>query len=298
MQVYVAVAEAESFVKAARVLNMSPPAVTRAVAILEESLGVKLLNRTTRYVRVTDAGQRYFEDAKRILMEVDEIDELAAGINTTPRGHLVVTAPVIFGRMFVTPMIVRYLQQFSAVTVSAVFLDRIVNLLEEGIDVGVRIGQLPDSSMRAIKVGYVQRVLCASPDYLAQHGVPTNPEALAHHTLIAASSISPSNEWQFQLLQRKIVVKVQPRLVLTNNDDAIEAAVKGFGITRLLSYQVASQVAAGRLQVILSDYDVTRMPIHIVHRENRYASGKIRSFVDLLADSLRSQQVLYLTGSL
>ena len=166
MTVFVAVAEEEGFAAGARRLHLSPPAVTRAVASLETRLGVKLLNRTTRYVRTTEAGQRYLEDARRILAEVDAADEAAAGINAEPRGHLAVTAPVLFGRMFVMPGIVDYLKRYPDTEVSAMFLDRIVNLLEEGLDVGVRIGELPDSSMRALRVGSVRLVLCASPHYL------------------------------------------------------------------------------------------------------------------------------------
>ena len=293
MNVYVAVAEAQSFAGGARKLNMSPPAVTRAVAALEERLSVKLLTRTTRYVRTTDAGLRYLEDARRILMEVDEADEAAAGINATPRGHLTVTAPVLFGRMFVTPSIVEYLQAFPEVSISAIFLDRVVNLLEEGIDVGVRIGDLPDSTMRAIKVGYVRRILCASPTYLEQNGIPQGPEDLNQHTIISASSVSPQVEWQFEQQGQKIQIKIKPRLTMTNNDAAIEAAVQGFGITRLLSYQAAPYLASGQLKIILSDYECARTPIHIIHRENRLASAKVRSFIDMLSAYLRDHQALY-----
>ena len=180
MQVFVVVAEEEGFAAAARKLNQSAPAVTRAIAGLEEHLGVKLLDRTTRYVRATEAGQRFLEDARRILAEVEAAEEAAAGINATPRGLLTVTAPVMFGRRYVMPAIVEFLQQHPEVQVDAVFLDRTVNLLEEGIDVGVRIGELPDSSMRALRVGSIRRVLVATPAYLAERGTPSSPQALAH----------------------------------------------------------------------------------------------------------------------
>jgi len=170
MTVFVAVAEEQSFAGGARRLNMSPPAVTRAIVALEDRLGTKLLTRTTRYVRVTDAGQRYLEDARRIISEVDEADEAAAGINAEPRGQLAVTAPVLFGKLFVIPGIVDYLQRYPDMEVSAVFLDRIVNLLEEGFDVGIRIGELPDSSMKAIRVGSIRRVVCASPAVIHREG--------------------------------------------------------------------------------------------------------------------------------
>ncbi|MES1988975.1 MAG: LysR family transcriptional regulator, partial [Pseudomonadota bacterium] len=166
MAIFIAVAEEEGFAGAARLLNISPPAVTRAVAALEDHLGVKLFNRTTRFVRLTEAGQRYFEDARRIIAAADEADEAATGINAEPKGHLVVTAPVLFGRLYVMPGISDYLQRYKDTEVTALFLDRIVNLLEEGVDVGIRIGELPDSSYKALRAGQVRRVLCASPAYL------------------------------------------------------------------------------------------------------------------------------------
>jgi DNA-binding transcriptional LysR family regulator len=287
MTVFVAVAEEESFAGGARRLGMSPPAVTRAIAALEERLGVRLLNRTTRFVRTTEAGQRYLDGARRIIGEVDEADEAAAGINAEPRGHLAITAPVLFGKLFVLPVIVEFLQRYPAVDVSALFLDRVVNLLEEGLDVGVRIGELPDSSMKALRVGSVRRVMCASPGYLEKHGTPHSPAALSGHTIIAATGISPTSDWRFGQGFESSAVRVKPRLTVSGIDAAIEAVLLGFGITRLLSYQVASQLASGRLRIILSEYEPVPMPIHLLHREGRYASAKVRSFVDLIAVRLR-----------
>ncbi|GGC60408.1 LysR family transcriptional regulator [Undibacterium terreum] len=294
MSVFVAVAEEESFAGAARRLSMSPPAVTRAVSMLEERLGVKLLNRTTRYVRVTDSGIRYLESARRIISEADEADDAVAGVNAEPRGHLAITAPVLFGRMFVTPSIVNYLRAYPDMAVSAVFLDRLVNLLEEGMDIGVRIGELPDSSMRAIAVGHVRRVVCASPAYLAASGRPDTPQDLAEHTITVAAPVSPTIEWRFGDAKAAggTTVKVKPRLTVTNNDAAIEAALKGFGLTRLLSYQIAPYLASGQLVTVLDDYEPARLPIHILHREGRQAPAKVRSFVDLLADTLRADPAL------
>lgn len=292
MTVFVAVAEEESFAGGARRLSMSPPAVTRAVAALEERLGVKLLNRTTRFVRATEAGQRYLDDARRIIGEVDEADEAAAGINAEPRGHLAVTAPALFGKMFVLPGIVEYLRRHPAMEVSALFVDRVVNLLEEGLDVGVRIGELPDSSMKAIRVGSVRRVLCASPAYLERRGTPVDLTALPGHTLIAAAAVSPTLEWKFGRGPGSSSVRVNPRLTVNNNDAAIEAVLQGFGITRLLSYQVAAPVAAGQLRIILGEFEPASMPIHVLHREGRYASAKIRTFVDLIAARLREDSSL------
>jgi len=293
MEIFVAVAEEQSFAGGARRLNLSAPAVTRAVAALEERLGVKLLNRTTRYVRLTDAGQRYLEDARRIIQEANEADETAAGINAEPRGHLAVTAPVLFGRMFVMPGIVEYLQRFQTMEVSAIFLDRIVNMLEEGIDVGIRIGELPDSSLRAIKVGHVRQVLCASPGYLAARGIPQSPADLNHHSLIVAATGSWSAiEWKFLDGDKIMTHKIKPRLSVTGNDAAIAAAVQGLGITRVLSYQVAPFLASGQVQTVLSEYEPKRLPIHVLHREGRYASAKVRTFVDLIVERLRADRLL------
>lgn len=292
MNVFVAVAEEEGFAAGARRLRMSPPAVTRAVAALEERLGVKLLNRTTRYVRTTDAGQRYLEDARRILAEADAADEAAAGINAAPRGHLAVTAPVLFGRMFVMPGIVEYLGRYPGTEVSAVFLDRIVSMLEEGLDVGVRIGELPDSSMHALRVGSVRHVLCASPEHLQRHGMPQRLEDLLDHPIIASSAGSFALDWRFETSNGAYTPRITPRLTVTTNDAAIEAAVRGLGITRLLSYQVAPQLAAEELQIILSEYEPAPRPVHIVHREGRYASAKVRAFVDLMAARLRADSAL------
>jgi DNA-binding transcriptional LysR family regulator len=292
MTVFVAVAEEESFAGGARRLGMSPPAVTRAVAALEERIGVKLLNRTTRYVRVTEAGQRYLDDSRRIIAELDEADEAAAGINAKPRGHLAVTAPVLFGKLFVLPGIVEYLQCHPAMEVSALFLDRVVNLLEEGLDVGVRIGELPDSSMKAIRVGSVRRVMCASPGYLDMHGTPHTLAGLSGHTLIAASAVTPTQEWKFGKGAGQSSVRVKPRLTVNTNDAAVEAAAQGFGITRLLSYQVAAYLASGQLKIVLPELEPASMPVHVLHREGRYASAKIRSFVDLIAARIRVNPAL------
>jgi DNA-binding transcriptional LysR family regulator len=291
MSVFVAVADEEGFAAAARRLRMSPPAVTRAISALEKHLGVKLLNRTTRYVRTSDAGQRYLEDARRILAEVDSADEAAAGINAEPHGHLAVTAPALFGRKFITPGIVDYLQRYPNTEISATFLDRVVNLLEEGLDVGIRIGELPDSSMRALRVGSVRRVICASPEYLQQHGQPQTPDDLLQHTIIASSAINGSLDWRLNTAEGK-PIRIKPRLTVNTNDAALEAALEGFGVTRLLSYQVNQQLASGALVRILETYEPAAWPVHIIHREGRYASAKIRTFVDLMAERLRADSSL------
>jgi DNA-binding transcriptional LysR family regulator len=292
MAVYVAVAEAESFAGGARKLGLSPPAVTRAVAGLEKRLGVKLLTRTTRLVRTTDAGARYLENARRILAEADELDESAAGTNAAPRGQLAITAPVLFGRLYVMPIVVEYLRRFPDMALSALFLDRVVNLLEEGLDVGIRIGELPDSTMKAVGVGQVRRVTCASPQYLKAHGTPRAPAELARHTIVSASPVSPLADWRYYEGRKPVAVKLSPRLTVTNNESAIAAAVQGFGVTRLLSYQIAPHLASGQLKAVLTDYEPAPLPIHVLHREGRQASAKVRTFVDLLVATLRADPVL------
>lgn len=292
MTVFVAVAEEESFAGAARRLGMSPPAVTRAIASLEDRLGVKLLNRTTRYVRATDAGERYLDDARRVIAAADEADEAAVGINAEPRGHMTITAPVLFGRMYVMPGIVEYLRTYPDTTVSALFLDRVVNMLEEGVDVGIRIGELSDSSYRALRVGHVRRVICASPAYLKKNGIPQIPQDLKQHEVIVASSLSQSVEWRFVDQGEPVAVRIKPRLTVSSNDGAIEAAVQGLGVTRLMSYQVAPLLAAGKLKVVLSEFESPPVPVHIIHREGRHASTKMRAFIDLMAERLRADSSL------
>jgi len=292
LQVFVTVLEEQSFSGAARRLKMSPPAVTRAVAYLEEHLGVKLLNRTTRHVRATEAGTRYLSDARQILQSMDAADNAAQGINAEPKGLLGVTAPVFFGRMYVLPSITDYLQRYPKTQVDAVFLDRRVNLLEEGLDVGVRIGELPDSSMRALRIGQVRSVIVASPEYITAHGEPSRPDELNRHTLIASRAGDFSDSWHFRMDNREVLQRIDPALTVTTIDAAIEASIAGFGITRLLSYQVAEAVQAGQLKLLLEDFGPGTMPVHIIHREGRYASAKVRSFIDLLAHKLSDEAAL------
>ena len=291
MKVFVAVGELESFAAASRRLDISPAAVTRAVSALEQQLGVKLLLRTTRSVRLTEAGGRYLEDTRNILTSIHEANEAAAGINAMPKGDLAVTAPILFGKKYVMPCIVRYLQHYPEVDVSAYFLDRVVNMVEEGMDVAVRIGPLPDSGLKALRVGKVRRMLCASPDYLARHGVPQHPSDLPDHAVIGTTNLSPRAGWRFGLTDEPTLVRIKPRLSVTSNDGAIAAATAGLGIARLLSYQVADEVANGTLQVVLAEYEEAPWPIHVLHRESRYGSAKVRTFIDMLVQELRAHRL-------
>ena len=292
MNIYVCVAEEQSFSAAARRLNISPPAATRAIAALESHLGVKLLNRTTRHVSTTEAGEQYLSDVKRILGDVKMANNTVAGINAAPIGNLAITAPVMFGRMFIIPTIVEFLSRYPDTTIDAVFLDRVVNLLEEGLDIGIRIGDLPDSSMRALRVGSVRLVLCAATSYLDKHGIPNKPDELINHSIISSRAINATNEWRFEHSKNAKTVRLKPRMTVTSNSAAIEAAVSGFGITRVLSYQVAPLLASGYLKIILEDYEPKPRPIHIVHRENHLVTAKVRSFIDLIVKNLRSNSDL------
>ncbi|MFG6466222.1 LysR family transcriptional regulator [Roseateles sp. BYS87W] len=292
MAVFVAVVDGGSFASAARKLELSPPVVTRAVAELESRLGLRLLTRTTRHVRVTEAGARYADDCRRILADVQTAEEAAAGQHTAARGTLAVTAPVLFGQKYVMPVLVEYLQRCPDVDAQCLFLDRVVNLDEEGMDVAVRIGPLPDSSLQAIPVGRVRQVLIAAPGYLAEHGVPQSPADLRHHTLVSRGGVAPEVEWRFHDQSAEHVERLQPRIRTSSNDAALSAAVAGFGITRLLSYQVAEAVQRGDVQVLLDGYERPALPIHVVHREGRHATQKVRGFIDLAVERLRAHPAL------
>ncbi len=292
LTVFVAVAEEESFAAAARRLALSPPAVTRAVAALETHLGVKLLARTTRFVRATEVGMHYLAHARRILTELDEADDAATGMHGQPRGHLSVTAPALFGRMYVMPQVVAYLRRYPEMTVSTLLLDRLVNLIEEGMDVGIRIGELPDSGLHAIPVGNIRRVVCATPDYLAAHGTPQYPADLMQHTIIASNTLAAHLDWAFAEGKSTLSVRLHPRLSTSTNESAITAALSGFGIVRQMSYQIAPYLASGQLQALLTPYETAPLPIHVLHREGRQASARVRSFVDLLVANLRADERL------
>lgn len=292
MATFVAVVDSGGFASAARKLSLSPPVVTRAVAELEERLGLRLLTRTTRFVRVTEAGARYAEDCRRILAEVEEAETAAAGTLSTPRGTLTITAPVLFGQLYVTPILVSYLQQFPEVDAQCLFLDRVVNFVEEGIDVAVRIGELPDSSLQATRVGRVRRVLVAAPAYLDARGTPRRPEDLVDHSIVSAAGVNPVSEWRFTDDGKPLLQRLQPRMRTTTNDSAIAAAAAGLGIARLLSYQVAAHVGNGSLRVVLEEFEAAPLPVHVVHHEGRRATQKVRAFVDLAVDRLRSDPAL------
>ncbi len=288
MAAFIAIVDEGGFAAAARKLGQSPPAVTRAVAELESRMGVRLLTRTTRSVRLTEAGSRYAADCRRILADVADSEASTIGAHSQPRGHLVITAPVLFGSMYVVPIVAEYLDRYPETDVSCWYVDRVVNLIEEGIDVAIRIGELADSSLQAVGVGRVDRVVCASRRYLKRYGIPREPRDLGEHRIVSAGAVTPTQEWSFTIEGRPLRVRIRPRLTTTSNDSAIVAALGGFGITRVLSYQIAPHLKAGKLERVLHNYEPPPLPIHVVHREGRHAAQKARAFVDLAVERLRS----------
>jgi DNA-binding transcriptional LysR family regulator len=292
MTVYVAVVENEGFASAARKLRLSPPAVSRAISELETRLGVKLLQRTTRHLQITEAGHRYYKDAKHIVALSEEAEDAVRGKNAIPRGLVKITASVLFGRLYVMDGIINYLKHYPEMQVDALFVDRVVNMLEEGIDVAVRIGELEDSTYKAIKVGAVRRVYCASTNYLNAYGIPKKPEDLSEHKIILARGLSPNNELKFSDGAKTTSVRVDPFLTVSDSFSAEMAVLADMGITRLLSYQVAENLERGLLKILLSEYEQKPVPVHIVHREGRYSSARTKTLIDWMVDHLRSQTSL------
>lgn len=292
LQVFVKVAERAGFSVAARELAMSPPAVTRSISALEDRIGTRLFVRTTRSVRLTEAGTRFLQDARRILMDLDEAEDAAVGSHAAPQGELHITAPVLFGRMFVTPLLGAFLDTHAAVAARTLYVDRVVSLMDEGLDVAIRIGTLPDSGLTAVRVGTVRRIMFAAPDYLATHGTPDHPAELQHHSIIQATTMGGGPDWAFESAGKRLTVRPGARLRMNTNDAAIELALTGFGLTRLFSYQVAAHLAAGRLQPVLEDFEPPSLPVHILHQEGRLVSARIRAFVDFMAAALRTDPAL------
>lgn len=286
MQAFVAVAELRGFASAARKLRLSPSAVTRLIAALEDRLGARLLQRTTRTVALTDAGARYLARARRILADLEEAELAAEGERTRPTGRLVVTAPVGFGRLHVSPIMSSYLKRYPEVSGELRLEDRIVNLVEDGVDLAVRIGHLPDSSLVARQVGVMRRIVVASPSYLKSHGEPKAPEALTSHQAILFGATAAAADWRFLKDGSELRVGVTPRLATNSADAAIQYAVTGGGLTRVLAYQAAEAIRRGRLKIVLAKFEQPILPIHIVYPTSRLLSAKVRAFIDLVVDTV------------
>jgi DNA-binding transcriptional LysR family regulator len=287
MAVFVQVAEHRSFAAAARRLNRSPAAVSRVVGELEARLGVRLLNRTTRAVSLTEAGERFLAGARRVLTDLEEIERAAAGEGTAPRGELRATAPILFGRLHVLPIVTEFLNRFPDVSVTLNLLDRPVDLVEEGLDIAVRIGPLAESSAVATRVGAVRRIVVASPHYLAQHGTPKAPADLGQHAVVAFSGIAGVERWVFHDTSNETSVAIRARLVVSTAEAALDAVRAGFGITRVLSYQAADDISRGSLVRLLSAHETDELPIHLLYPGGRHPAPKLRAFVDFARPRLR-----------
>ncbi|WP_177522909.1 LysR family transcriptional regulator [Pseudomonas sp. v388] len=286
MKVLLAVVEAESFAGGAKLLGMSPPSVTRVIAGLESRLGTLLLARSTRLLRLTEAGRRYVEDCKRILLDLEEAEELATGSNIRARGNLTVTAPVMFGELFLIPLITDYLADYPQVTINALLVDRLVNMADEGVDVAVRIGVLPDTGLQAVRVGQIRPVVCAAPAFLDRVGRPKAPQDVLALPVVMSSASNLLTDWHFRAGDGAVVLHPEPRLIVSSNQAAINAARLGWGVTRVLSYQVAQWVEKGELEIVLEAYQTPALPVHLLYQGDRRVLAKVRTFVDHCASRL------------
>jgi DNA-binding transcriptional LysR family regulator len=284
MQAFVAVADGQGFAPAARKLGLSPSAVTRLIAALEQRLGARLLQRTTRQVTLTDAGSRYLERVRRILADVEEAEQAVEGERTRPGGRLVISAPVGFGRLHVSPVISAYLKRFPEVGADLRLSDRMINLVEEGVDLAVRIGHLPDSTLVARHVGEMRRIVVASNDYLKAHGEPKRPAEIVAHQTIEFGAMTAAADWRFVENNTEIRVSPSPRFSSNSADAAIQHAEAGGGLTRVLAYQAAASLRAGRLKIVLARFEQPPLPIHIVYPTSRLLSAKVRTFIDLVTE--------------
>ncbi|SON55765.1 D-malate degradation protein R [Hartmannibacter diazotrophicus] len=289
MSMLLTVVEKGSLSAAGRSLGVPVPTLSRKISDLESFLGTRLLIRSTRKLTLTDAGLAYVAASRRILEQVQDAEREAAGEYVAPKGELVLTAPVLFGRLHVLPIVTDFLTQFPQINVRLLFSDRNAHLIEDHIDMAVRIGRLPDSSMVATNVGRMRLVICASPDLLAAHGTPRSPEDLRHLPFVAFEGPLSSTVWQLRAPGSKtpVDVPVQPRLLVTTAEAAAEAAIRAIGVTRLLHYQVADAVADGKLRIILEDFEPDRAPVQLVHTARGQMPLKMRRFLDFAAPRLR-----------
>lgn len=290
MATFVRVAEAGSLSAAARLIPTSLTSVSRQIAALEDRLGTPLLIRTTRRLALTDDGRLFYDRAKAILGEIDEIEQTLLSGRTEPSGRLHVCAPVLMGEVLLSPLLPRFLQRYPAVAVDLLLVDRPVNLIEENIHVAVRVGRLPDSQLLARKLSEIHMVVCASPKYLARRGVPQTPDDLCQHDCLAFSDVPGVTDWHFQLPSSRKSVRISGRLWINSLNALVTAAKEDAGIVRVPSWQVADDIAAGRLKRILTAYERPPTPVHALFQPAKLASTKIRVFVDYLVEQLAGQK--------
>ncbi|HSU07103.1 MAG TPA: LysR family transcriptional regulator [Acetobacteraceae bacterium] len=292
LAIFVAIIEAGSLAAAARRLRRSPPAVTRALAALEQRLGTRLVERTTRRLAPTETGRRLAEQSRRLLTDFSDAVRLGSDEASSLRGFLRITAPLVFGRLHVMPLLSGFLDQQEALQAELVLSDRYLDMVEDGLDVAVRIGRLADSGLVARRVGQVRRVLVASPEYLSARGSPACPGDLRSHAIIFTSGRPVQMEWRFEANGRRVVVRVSPRLIVNQVDAALLAAREGRGIASALSYQVADDVTAGRLVRLLRPWEGAPLPVQLVVPGSRYMAARVRAFLDYAADGLATLDVL------
>jgi DNA-binding transcriptional LysR family regulator len=290
MSILVAAVEAGSLSAAARRLATPLSTVSRKISELEAHLKARLLNRSSRKLTLTDAGRAYLEACKRILEDVGEAERAASGEYSAPKGELIITAPIVFGRLHVLPVAMEFLKAYPAVDIRCVLTDRVVNLLEDHIDLALRIGELPDSSLITTRIGSVHRVVCGSPSYFARRGVPETAGELAMHDCITfEDGFSFPDFWIFPRPRSNVSVTVHSRLVVSTAEAAIDAAIADLGVTRVLSYQVADAVNAGLLNVVLAELEPAPSPVSLVYSGQRRLPLKLRVFLDFAAPQLKAR---------
>ncbi|RWD69107.1 LysR family transcriptional regulator [Mesorhizobium sp.] len=289
MSLFVDTVEAGSLSAAARRASVPLATVSRKLSDLEKHLKTRLLNRSTRRLALTDAGQSYFAACRRILAEVNEAERTAAGEYSSPTGELVITAPVVFGRLHVLPVITDFLAVYPQVDVRLTLSDRITQLVEEHIDLALRIGELPDSAMVAIRVGSIRRIVCASPAYLASHGTPEKPSELAGHSCVTFEGLASPATWSFGAGKTETTIPVRSRLQVNTAEAAIDAAIAGLGLTKVLSYQADTAVRAGALRVVLEPFEPPPWPVSLVHAGQGRLPVKLRAFLDFAAPRLKER---------
>jgi DNA-binding transcriptional LysR family regulator len=285
MQAFIAVADLKGFAPAARKLHLSPSAVTRLIAALEERLGARLLQRTTRQVALTDVGTRYLERARRIISDVEEAEGAAEGERTLPSGRLVISAPVGFGRLHVSPVMSAFLKRHPEVSGELRLSDQMINLVEDGVDLAVRIGHLADSTLVARHVGEMRRIVVASPAYLKARGEPKTPASIAAYDTIQFGATTASPDWRFVEDASEVRVAHAPRFITNSADAAIQYAEAGGGLTRVMFYQAADSLGGGRLRIVLAKFEQKPLPIHLVYPTSRLLSAKVRAFIDLVIET-------------
>ncbi len=293
MRVFVAVVDAQGFSAASRALSMPLPTVSRKIAELESHLGAQLLVRSTRKVTVTDSGQRYYEEVRQILDALGDAESQVSGEYQTPKGLLSITAPALFGRLHVLPAVNDFMKIHRDINVQLILTNHVLNLLEEHINLSIRIGALSDSSMIAFEVGSVRQIVCASPGYLSQHGHPLSPNDLAGHQCITFSKLGAPAEWAFKMPSRKIRhFPVPTRLTLNSIEGAVDSAVRDGGLLQLYSYQAAPHVAESTLEIVMAGYEIDPPPVNIVYPQGRLVPQKVRAFVEFAMPCLRECLVL------